>query len=317
MVSSMKESMNFSMISYSSIHPQFFASIAEIQQFISVFGADKGRFVLDIPGKEWLSLVSEHGEDFVFENLTPKQKKMFHILNEKLRNNNFVIPMNIEAENWKEASSIAKTYMDLSYEVGDCFGEESADEWSDVYWDIINKPLQNTFLSTGHHNDLIALLKPFCIISRQVWLIDPYFDFGSQSATFLLKSINEYAKSGKVKEVIIVTKLLSNISAFQTLIDSLGQINIKIRWLSLSDEYLRKNKNRFDFHDRYFFTDKNILLQLGKGFTVKATKKPSFSISIHSHEQHKLLLESFVRPLIKELSDQKYSRNQLIKEQTT
>jgi hypothetical protein len=81
--------------------------------------------------------------------------------------------------------------------------------------------------------------------------------------------------------------------------------NIKFHFYVLTNNFLKDNSAEIEFHDRFFFTNKKALINLGKGFTLKESKKPSFSVTIHSSETYEHVKKNLVDKINKHLILQK------------
>lgn len=109
--------------------------------------------------------------------------------------------------------------------------------------------------------DIVAALEPLLRISREVWLVDNYFNLGSNQV--LVELIRAAASRGFTQlKIVTACDCASPEAVWRREYESLVSDTFKCEWVKVPDNY---------FHDRYLITDTGAV-KAGHGFAEAVRK---------------------------------------------
>lgn len=293
--------MNKSLISL--VSPRFCLSARDVTDLCAEFGPHQARFIRDVPA-EWFKELRKYLEENMSDNLSPIEEKRLSRALALIRRNGYLI----EADSKREQSRIRDSFerrdnavaTDYEFVIGDGLDPEPFIAWDDVYDDIRLSRHRN-FRTNGSSRDLLGFVYPLLKTSREVVMIDPYFNpFGSSAQNsnnkdFLL-GVFEILKNSPCSRLRILTldkkkTLPPNIhERFESQFGQFIRDGLKLEW-HIFTEGVRKY---FDLHDRVIFTDKGGI-ELGKGFSRSSSKQPDLSLSFMDRGVLDLMHDRFSR----------------------
>ena len=187
--------------------------------------------------------------------------------------------------------------------IGNALHPAPFEHWSDAFDQLIKQDVKTAQIC-GKTNEILEWIQPHILCGKEGFIIDPYFDTTSERSDALIKSIFDIAKGTSFKRLFIISRcrekdLETTFDDWINPVESLFKnshlgTHLTVNMVMVSKQYLTKHASDYDLHDRYFLTEKSII-NFGKGFTIKPTKKPSYTVAILNSEDHTQIRDNFIR----------------------